>query len=295
MSQKVFEIVTERITKLMEQGTVPWRKPWDASASAPQNIGGWNYNGINYFMLGMMGYEVPVFLTLKQINDAGGRLKVDAEGKKESGLPVFFFKRLTFTKDKATGLDLENPRTIPLLRYTLVWNIAQVDGVKLPKRFEKKGREFTTIEAAEQVVKGYANGPQVAHGGNRACYSPNLDKVQMPTKESFHKEESYYSTLFHEFSHSTGHKSRLDRKKGMENISFGSHDYSEEELVAEMGAAFLCAHCGIDNTLENSAAYLQGWMKSFKDEPKMLMFAAAKAQKAFNLITKAPEAETPEE
>lgn len=288
MSAKVLQIVTDKIVAMLENGTVPWRKPWNANTTAPHNIAGYAYNGINFFLLSMLGHETPVYLTFNQIKKAGGRIKA---GEEKKHAPVFFWKWLQFSKDR-NGNELDDPRSVPLVRFTQVWNISQVDGVELPKRFKTEPKVFNPIETAQTVVEGYKNAPAVTHGGNRACYTPVLDKVAMPIRESFLSPAEYYSTLFHEFAHSTGHKSRLNRKEVMDGNAFGSHDYSVEELVAEMGAAYLCAHCGIDNTLENSAAYIQSWIKRLKDEPKMLMVAAARAQKAFKHIVGEPEAET---
>lgn len=276
MSNKVLQIATDRILSALKTGTVPWRKPWKAGMR-PCNIDGYEYRGINFFFLSMLGFEMPVFLTLRQIKEKGGRIK-DGEEKKHS--PVFFWKILSYTKDKQ-GNVLDDPRSIPLARYTQVWNIAQVDGIELPKRFKSTAPVIPAIDAAEAIVAGYKNAPAMQHGGNRACYSPVLDKVSMPNKEQFTSSEEYYSTLFHELAHSTGHLNRLNRKELMASTFFGSHDYSLEELVAEMGAAYLCAHAGIDNTLDNSAAYIAGWMKALQADEKMLMTAAARAQKAF--------------
>lgn len=280
MSAKVFQIVTDRIVDLLNKGEIPWHKPWDAGALQPRNIAGYAYNGINFFLLGMLGFETPVFLTFNQIKKMGGRIK---EGQEKKHAPVFFWKWLKYSKDR-NGNDLTDEKTIPLVRFTQVWNIAQVDGIALPKRFAVKERTFNPIETAQAIVDGYANGPQIRHGGAQACYAPVIDVLTMPVKESFHDEAGYYTTIFHEMVHSTGHKSRLNRKELMDGNAFGSHDYSVEELCAEMGAAYLAAHAGLDNTLTNSAAYIQSWIKALKNDTKMLMVAAGRAQKAFKLI-----------
>lgn len=276
MSNKVLQIVTDRVLNMLKDGIVPWRRPWQNSSS-PANIAGYQYRGINFFLLSMLGYETPVFLTFNQIRKANGRIKAGEE-KKHS--PVFFWKVMQYNKDKL-GNDLDDPRSIPIARYSQVWNISQVEGIELPKRFQNKAERLPVLDAAEAIVTGYQNAPTLVHGGDRACYSPVLDKISMPVKESFNGAEEYYSTLFHEMAHSTGHLKRLNRKELMDSNAFGSHDYSIEELVAEMSAALMCAHAGIDNTLDNSVAYIAGWVKKLQDEPKMLMIAAARAQKAF--------------
>ena len=141
---------------------------------------------------------------------------------------------------------------------------------------------FAGIPAAENIVAGFS-GPKVTEGGNRACYQASLDRVTVPAKGQFASEGEYYSTLFHELAHSTGHKSRLDRKE-VGASTFGSEPYSVEELTAELTSAFLCHEAGIDNTLENSAAYIQGWMAKLKDDPKAFITAAGRAQKAADFI-----------
>lgn len=276
MSAKVLQIVVDRVLGMLKDGIVPWRRPWKNSSS-PMNIAGYPYRGINFFLLSMMGHETPVYLTFNQIRKAGGKIK-SGEEKKHS--PIFFWKIMQYNQDKF-GNDLDDPRNIPIMRYSQVWNIAQVEGIKLPKRFLTPVERLPVLDAAEAIVNGYANAPKTVHGGDRACYSPVLDKISMPNKESFHSAEEYYSTMFHEMAHSTGHLSRLNRKEVMDGNAFGSHDYSVEELVAEMSAALMCAHSGIDNTLDNSVSYIAGWVKKLQDEPKMLMTAAARAQKAF--------------
>jgi antirestriction protein ArdC len=147
-------------------------------------------------------------------------------------------------------------------------------------------REFTPIECCEQIVAGYKGAPEVTHGHTKAAYRPSADEVIMPSAERFHSNEEYYSTLFHEFTHSTGHKSRLARKGIVDaDASFGDDKYGREELVAEMGAAFLCGHAGIEaSTIDNSASYLAGWLKVIKGDPKLIVQAAGAAQKAADLI-----------
>lgn len=284
MSIKVAQIVTDRINALLAAGTVPWRKPWK-NGTKPSNIDGRAYNGINFFLLSCLGYETPVYLTMNQIKKMNGRIKA---GQEKLHHPVFFWKWLEDRNDPTSD------RKIPLARYTLVWNIEQIDGIELPKRFKAEAKVFNTIEAAEKVVAGYQDGPEIRHGGDRACYTPVTDKVQMPPRENFESPNEYYATLFHELGHSTGHRSRLNRKELMDATFFGSHSYSVEELCAEMTAAFLSAHTGIDDKHENSAAYIQSWMEALKDKPTMLMQAAGRAQKAFARIvgvTEEPEAE----
>lgn len=278
MSLKVLQIVTDRVLAALDKGIVPWRKPWNSAR--PMNIMGYPYRGINFFLLSMLAHPTPVYLTFNQIKQKGGRIKA---GEEKKHVPVFFWKILSYTKDRS-GVELDDPRTVPLVRYTQVWNIDQVEGVELPKRFKAQRDAVPVLEAAEAIAAGYKAAPTVKHGGNRACYIPALDIVHMPNRDDFNGDngaEEYYSALFHEFAHSTGHKTRLNRREVMEaEYDHHAERYSAEELVAEMTAAMLCSYAGIDNTLENSVAYIAGWACRLKRDPKVLMTAAARAQKA---------------
>lgn len=293
MSEKVSkaevkEIVVARLLEAMEKGVCPWRKPWKSVNTRPCNISGRKYSGINWFILTMMPYVQPVFMTFKQAQAMGGNVK-----KGEKGIPVVFWKMLV-KEDKATGTK----ETIPMMRYYTVFNIEQTEGVTLPKKFAPRedGPEFNPIAAAEAIWDGMPNRPTVKHGGDRASYLPPVDEIHMPNRADFTVAEEYYSTLFHEGSHSTGHKSRLNRKEVMGAICFGSMDYSLEELVAEMSAAMLCAEAGIDApVLENSAAYLRSWYAKLSKDPGMLITAAARAQKAADYILNPAKDETPQD
>lgn len=272
MSLKVYEIITDRILQSLEKGVVPWRMPWHTST--PMNLVSKKpYRGVNVFLLGMQRFTSSYFVTYKQAAAKGGQVR-----KGEKSTPVIFWKML----DK--GVDDKGRKSyIPLLRYYNVFNVTQCDGLKIPE--EHTSTLFEPIEACERVVAGWAGKPPIEHGGNRACYSPSLDVISMPVRESFAKVEEYYSTLFHEMVHSTGHKDRLAREGITNPIKFASHNYSFEELVAECGAAFLCGNTGIiDHTIDNSAAYIQGWVSKLKSEPKWIIDAAGKAAKAADLI-----------
>jgi antirestriction protein ArdC len=166
-----------------------------------------------------------------------------------------------------------------------VFNVDQCEKISpslLPKPVTS---EFEPIDRCEKLVAGMPKRPKLVHGGGRAMYSPAEDLVTMPNAVSFDSPEFYYSTLFHELAHSTGHASRLGRPGITGPIRFGSDPYSREELVAEMGAAFLCGHCGIENrTIQESAAYIQGWLERLRDDRKLIVHAATQAQKAGDFI-----------
>lgn len=199
---------------------------------------------------------------------------------------VIFWKWIEADKYVSTDdTELSSPGKIPLLRYYNVWNLGQVEGVKAPPVEEEVRNPFTPIETAEQIIRNMQGKPDIRYGGNRAYYSPSRDIVQLPPKEAFHSPEEFYSTAFHELSHATGHKSRLSRKGITETSYFGSHEYSQEELVAEFGASMLCAYAGIEQrVIENSAAYIQGWLRVLKSDKKIAIIAAGQAQRAADYI-----------
>lgn len=274
MKTTVYDIITERIVSLIESGTCPWRRPWNRMSAYPQNYATHRqYNGINLFLLSVIGHEVPHYLTFKQVVDLRGTVKTGAKG-----MPIVYWKLLKSEELDAKG----DPKMVPLLRYYTVFNAGQIDGIEFPKVESRTGITFEPLAEAERIVTGWTTGPKVEHGFAQACYCPSTDTVQMPSASSFDSAEGYYATLFHELGHSSGHEFRLSRKL---SGSFASADYSKEELIAEMTSAFLCAHCGIDNsTMPQQAAYLAGWLKALKADPKMVVCAAAQAQKAANLI-----------
>lgn len=276
MDNKVYEIITNQIIELLEKGIVPWHKPWNGGENAPKNLKTKKeYRGINPFVLASRGYTSPYWVTFKQCQDMGGIVK-----QGEKGTIVVFWKPVTFKSTDKDGNESE--RRSYILKYYRVWNIEQcVDlNFMIPEK-EKEAKQFTPIEVAEQVVGEYKNMVPVNYGGGRAFYSPDRDTIGMPEKETFDGSEEYYSTLFHEIVHSTGHESRLDRD--LKNW-FASPEYSKEELVAEMGAAYLCGFTGITNTIKNSASYIGGWLKKLRDDKKFIISAAAQAQKACDFI-----------
>jgi len=277
MRNDVYQIVTDRIMALLESGTIPWRKPWKGG-EPPQNlISRKPYRGINIFILNATRFGSPYWLSFRQVQGIGAMVR-----KGEKAFPVVFWKMLDRHSEES---ESEKKNRVPLLRYYNVFNIDQCDKVNpslLPKPVTK---EFEPIEHCEKLVAAMPKPPKVVHGGGRAMYSPAEDMVTMPNAASFDSPEFYYSTLFHELTHSTGHTSRLGRPGITEPIRFGSDPYSREELVAEMGAAFLCGHCGIENrTIQESAAYIRGWLDCLRNDRKLMVHAAAQAQKAGDFI-----------
>jgi len=268
MSNKVYEIVTEKILESLEKGTVPWHKPW-SGGGLPMNLKSKKaYRGINVFMLALQGRSSRYWLSFKQAQGMGGQVR-----KGEKSTIVVFWKWLK-VDDKTTGKE----KTIPMLRYFNVFSLDQIDGIADPDKTED--REHKPIEAAEKVVTGMPNRPVIQHEEQRAFYSQAKDLVNMPKPESFDGPEEYYSTIFHELGHATKHESRLDRNNGA-----GRESYAQEELVAEMTSAFLCGVTGIESkTLDNSAAYIDTWRKRIKDDVRLVVMAGAQAQKASDFI-----------
>jgi antirestriction protein ArdC len=245
---------------------------------------GKHYRGINHFLLSMIsqmsGYPSPYWLTFKQVGERGGKVR-----KGQKGSPCFFWK----VYDAGGGDRNEDTATDGkkrfVARYYTVFNVAQCDGLEFPQPAlpDPTTSGANPIAEAERIVAGY-HGPSIETKGLRPCYLPLTDTVEMPERNMFFSPEGYYATLFHECVHSTGHVSRLGRI--VESPApFGSADYSREELVAELGAAFLCSEAGIaPPVLENQAAYLAGWLKVLKTDRRAIVVAAAQAEKAADLI-----------
>jgi antirestriction protein ArdC len=276
----VYEIITERILAKLEEGTVPWRKPWrGGEAGMPRNLQtGHPYRGINVFLLAAAGYESPYWLTFRQARQRGGSVRSG-----EHGTPVVFWKW-----HHAQEQDAENRSTrrrVPFLRYYTVFNLEQCDGVFVPVTSMPPQRELSPIKHCEEVIAGMPDAPAIQKGRTQAAYLPTRDTILMPSRSTFESAEAYYATLFHELAHATGHERRLARPSVMDSITFGSHDYSKEELVAEMGAAFLCGHTGIEAaTLENAASYIDSWLRVLRGDSCMVVQAATHAQKAADFI-----------
>jgi len=273
----VYEIVTENIIKQLESGVIPWRKPW--RTESPVNlISQKEYRGINVFLLGSQGYGSRYWLTFNQAKKLGGHVQAGAK----STPVVFWHIGEEKTVRKPDGTDRKSKAI--LLRYYNVFNLCQTDGIAEKLGLDKQVTRVPSLEQCESLVAGMPNPPQREQSA-RAWYRPSNDTVGMPARDLFASPAEYYSTLFHELTHSTGHASRVGRE-GIEQLNtFGSESYSKEELVAELGAAMLCGVSGIEQgTLGNSAAYLQSWTTRLKSDSKLLVSAASQAQKACDYI-----------
>lgn len=280
MSGNVYQIVTDRIIEKLQAGTVPWRQPWQgAELGACKNlISQKPYRGINAFLTAVAGHRSPYWLTYKQAKELGAHVKAG-----EKGTPIVYLGQAEKQKDGA-----DEPEKFSFLRYYTAFNVEQVERLRLSPALlfpDNKPKNFEPIAACESIVAKMPMIPRIQHAEPRAYYSPTLDYINMPDRTSFHDASGYYATLFHELTHSTGHESRVDRGLSGKLAAFGSADYSKEELVAEMGSAFLCSKSGIETvTLDNSASYIQGWLKALKGDPRLLVQAAAQAQKAAEFI-----------
>lgn len=280
----VYQIVTERITAALEAGTVPWQRPWAAAGGLPRNFyTGNTYRGMNVVLLGLAPYASQWWLTFDQARRLNGNVK---RGEKSS--LVTFWKLDEHDREEDPDAAAQRRRA-PLLRYYHVFNVEQCEGIEAPVP-DFTPRDHERIRICEEVVAGMPGPPTLGRDPREAFYSPKLDLVAIPDLCLFESAESYYGTLFHELIHSTGHASRLARPSLSAVPSpFGSPDYSQEELLAEFGSAFLCGHCGIfPRTAENHAAYIDGWVSALKGDKWLLPLAASRAQKAADYILNAP-------
>lgn len=286
MKSDVFTIVNNRIIQQLDKGVVPWRQPW-IGAGAPRNlITGRPYRGLNVLLLASLDYPINLFLTLKQVNELGGKIK-----KGEHACPVVFWSQKDGESDEKGEKEVKR-----ILRYYSVFNMEQC--LDLPEDripvFESIHND--PIKECELVIEGMPMPPKIQNKGSEAFYNPITDSITMPKAKSFIDSEAYYTTLFHELIHSTGHLARLSREGITNPEKFGSEMYSEEELVAQIGACFLASHTGCSmKHFENDVAYIAGWLKKLKDDKRFLLFAASKAQRAVDYILNQPIADVKEE
>lgn len=272
----IYTDVTNRIITALEAGTPPWICPWTDHTALPSNLAtGKPYRGINVLMLSIeamsRGYPDSRWMTLRQANELGAKVK-----KGEHGTSIVFFK-MKEVSDVVDTSD-EPKRVIPMLRTYTVFNASQVEF--LPERFELRPSPvvWQPLGEAEQLL--YETGAVIRHGGNKAFYSPSEDIIQLPPETWFETPDDYYAVALHETVHWTGHPRRLGRVLGRRH---GIEAYAYEELVAEMGAAFLCAHVGIPGRLEH-ASYIDGWLDSLRRDKRLIFTAAGAAQKAADFV-----------
>lgn len=280
----VYQMVTDRIIKQMEQGIIPWHRPWTGVLEGAFNrISKKPYSLLNQMLLEHEGE----YATFKQWTGLGGKIKKGAKSE------IVVFWKIYPVKEEVDGE--EQVKNIPVLKYYNVFHISQVEGVEPLSKEELKPLE--PIEEAEKIKEAYKDREHIKiieTVSNKAFYSPSSDYVQVPCKDQYSNISEFYSTLFHEMVHSTGHHTRLNRfEKGTNIAPFGSEDYSKEELVAEIGSASILSMIGIETnrTFKNSVAYLQSWIRVLKNDNKFIVSAASKAEKACKYIIDGPAEE----
>jgi len=287
----LYEAVTARIVAALEAGTPPWIRPWstDPADPAPCNHAtGRPYRGVNVLLLNLQadacGYERNRWLTFRQALALGGHVR-----KGESGTPVVFFKLKEVRAEAQTPEGEAEARVYPLLRTFTVFNAAQIEGLPADALARPAPSEWSPLEAAENVL--WTSGAEIHHGGSKAFYSPSQDRIQLPPRSAFSEARDYYATALHELTHWSGHPTRCNRplmpRQAIEAYAF-------EELVAEMGAAFLCAQVGIPGRLEH-ASYIESWLKALRSDKRLIFTAASRAQAATDYLLglacpQAPEA-----
>ena len=276
MKANVYDMVTDRIIEELSKGIIPWEKPWTGTrAGAYNRISNKPYSLLNQMLLSKTGE----YASFKQWTELGGHIK-----KGEKAEIVTFWKIQPIEEENEDGEKVI--KQIPLLRYYNVFHISQVEGVE-PKSIDLN--ELQPIEEAERIKTEYMQREHIKileKVTDKAFYSPSLDYIQVPCKEQYQNIEEFYSTLFHEMTHSTGHKVRLDREDVKDCMYFGSENYSKEELCAELGSAFLINKLGIasSKSFTNSTAYIQSWLRVLKNDKKFIISASSRAEKAVKYI-----------
>lgn len=284
--------VTQQIVAALEAGTAPWICPWNRTHGSviPANLStGRPYRGVNVLLLNLQamkhGYALNRWLTFQQARALGGHVL-----RGESGTPIVFFKMLETNGEARVGhingasaRDASSRKVIPLLRSFTVFNAAQVEG--LPETRVASTAlpdDWSPVSAAEALLA--QSGADIRHGGDRAFYRPADDVIQLPLRHAFDNVDAYYATALHELTHWTGHTSRCNRV-----LSSRAHieAYAFEELVAEMGAAFLCSHCGIQGEMQH-ASYIASWLAALRNDKRLVFTAASLAQKAADSLIDAP-------
>lgn len=272
----VYQLVTDRIIAELENGTIPWQKPWTGVRGGAFNrISKKPYSLLNQMLLRRRGE----YASFKQWKELGGHVKKGAKSEM-----VVFWKILPVEKEDKDGKKVK--KTVPLLRYYNVFHISQVEGVE---PLEQPENDVEPVREAEDIISDYVSREKVGFEeavGDEAFYSPSSDTVVVPCKGQFMDVNKYYATVFHELVHSTGHKTRLDRFSDGKAAAFGSDVYSKEELVAEIGSADIMNAAGMEteSTFKNNASYIQNWLAVLKNDNKFIVSASAKAEKAVDLI-----------
>lgn len=294
MAKDLAQAITDTVIAELEQGRVPWRRPWSVNGLVPTSLQtGKAYRGVNALLLTLYaaayGYDRNLWITYRQAQAMGGNVR-----KGEKAVDVIFWKKVDGKKDEATG---EKTRGFMIMKSFAVFNVAQCDGLVIPEKFEAPKHNWQGSDAVERIVNGYPNAPKIIHAAQgRAYYEPAADTVTLPPRESFPTPADYAETLFHELTHSTGHADRLNRFNDTEQPAvFGNEPYAREELVAELGAMMLLTMAGIEPDTKNSASYIGGWLTKLGNDKNLIVQAAQRASKAVEWITDPTEDEDGEE
>ena len=292
-NQQIFENVTSKIIEGLKQGIIPWHSGLKGSfSSLPMNIlTKRSYSGINILLLGLQDeYNYSLWGTFNQIRKLGGKVR---KGERSTEIVFSEFvirnkkskRKITFEEyKKLSKAEQENYIMFRLLKIHRVFNIDQTEDIDLNSLgIDQKIND--PISACEDLLHRFKDKPSIHFRNSQPCYIPSLDKIQMPDLNAYESNAEFYGTLFHEIVHSAGHPKRLNREGLKSNASFGSKTYSFEELIAEIGACFLRTKCGIEsNSLDNSVAYINSWIKVLENDNTFIFKAASEAQKAFNFI-----------
>ena len=280
MNKKICQMVADRVLEEIAKGVAPWNQPWFSVNRFVSHVTGKRYSLLNCLMLG----EPGEYATFKQISEEGGVVKKGAKSK----VVVFWQPKKELVSEDGEIVE----KVWFILRYYRVFNLNDCDGIEAKYLKETQGYEHDVVSEAEQIVQKYADdntGLRIVRDkrSDGAYYRPSEDMICVPEMGQFEKIEEFYSTLFHEMTHSTGHWTRLGRFGESGKVSaFGGEEYGKEELIAELGAAALCGQCGVESnsSFKNSAAYLEGWTKAIQGNPEMIVSAAGKADKAVEFI-----------
>ena len=278
----VYQMVTDRIVEQLNNGIIPWRQPWvGGSAMAISYTSRKAYSALNQLLLGKPGE----WLTWKQVYDRGGKVKKGAKARF-----CVFYQWVDKKVENEETHEIED-YSFPILKWYKVFHIDDTEGIESKIETVEPDNTIQPIEKAEAVINGYLSREDSLkfindRESSQAYYSPSADEVVVPMITQYEIPEEYYSTTFHELTHSTMHEKRCNRREENKVAAFGSKDYSREELVAEIGSAMLCNRIGIEceKAFKNSVAYIQSWLKALKNDQKMIVWASGRAEKAAKYI-----------
>jgi len=289
--QDVYQMITDIILDKLEQGVIPWKQRWNTQGSAANYLTKKPYRGINALLLNSVGFATPFFLTFKQTQQLGGKVKKGAKS-----LPVVYWQWYYLHKETGQRLTEEEAKALPntevehkaFLRYYRVFNIQDTEDIT----FDLPSDNTLILNDEEKLFKGFQPLHTMPHPvatrtqSSTPSYHPKLDYINMPAMTAFYSTEAYFQVFYHELIHATGHQKRLNRNGVSEPQRFGSWNYSQEELIAEMGASFLSNIIGLQTEAEltDAASYIQGWLRVLRNDKRFVVEAAQHAQRAVDYI-----------